>query len=96
MSVSGMFTQGYMDDPFTVALIVNPTKDLAATVLRDARLTVVAGLGRSFLAILATDGQFTATLTGDTVLSATVQGDGELQATVTRYTGITADVACRE
>lgn len=96
MSVSSMFTQGYMDEPAAVTINVHSSASLLVKVASDTALSAVLGLPPGFVAALVGDALLEAVVGLQAAFAAIVATDAPLQATIVPGAGIAAVLACEE
>lgn len=94
MTVSGMFTQGWMDDPYGVTIVVNTATGPRATLTAGPSFMGALGPDGAFRAVMAPDQAFLAQVDGPREVTATVQTAREVQAQVSEGSGFRAILSC--
>lgn len=94
MTVSSMFTQGYMDEPSSATVTVVVTRDLGASLAADQSFLAALSPWTALRAALAAAQSFLASLRGEGVLRATVQAGAEVQAVVVAGDDLQAVLSC--
>ncbi len=93
MTVSGMFTQGWMDDPSSVTVTVIVSSAGPAVLAADGSFLALVVETDLFTATVAGDAAFSGTLAEDSAATAALAPDDELQVQVSEP-GIRAIITC--
>jgi len=93
VSVSAMFTGGWMDDPSSVTVTVRVDALGQATVSADGAFLAAVASATLFTATLTADGTFSGVVAPDSAAVAALGADGELQVQVSE-SAIRAIVTC--